>query len=572
MREAGVKRLFLKRLSPRQDNEKNQIFLSTNSDGLVQALRGSLTAGHTSTSTQKRMSEAGKEIDTFTVRWTWLGDGPPSPAPNSKLLFYHQYPELRFSGFLAGSPNAPDALRRQRLENYGERALIFGFNGQEVMGAVAAAPPRGSVELPEVKESSFSSVISELDLTLDENTEARIKDLLGHIHPCVRLKRQGEKPLSFNGPQAAGYTLEALLGVATNSDPGPDINGFELKAFQHSDTMTLMTPGADGGLVRSLGMRKFLQNHGTPGKDGTSMRFVGVQRVGKISSRGRLLEMIGPPDQPGLTESVDLTEVSSGALLEQWAGQRLSQHWLDKQNLTFYVAGIRDKETNTVVFTDYFRCEDTSPVRLMKALQEGKIYYDPAHTLKSEVLKTRSQWRVSTAKSSLPSLLQDLYQSVQHYSPRSGDQPTTEFVEDHLQPSASETISRTSQPWGGNQKREVSVRTGQGKFRQELLAKYRNVCAFSGEAPEEALEACHLSAFKEQGRHEIDNGLLLRRDLHRLFDLGLILVNPDTERIVVSEEIGEYATYAQLHDQPLKVAVSADQREWLLEHWELHTP
>ena len=62
------------------------------------------------------------------------------------------------------------------------------------------------------------------------------------------------------------------------------------------------------------------------------------------------------------------------------------------------------------------------------------------------------------------------------------------------------------------------------------------------------------------------------RDLHRLFDLGLIVINPETDRIVVSEELGEYETYAQLQDQPLKVALSAGQRAWLLEHWELHAP
>jgi len=308
------------------------------------------------------------------------------------------------------------------MENYGERVLIFGFNGQENLGAVAAAPPEGSVELPPTTVSGFSSVLRQLELIPDKNTETRMKDLLGHPHPCVRLRRLGEEPIAFHGPQAAGYTLEALMGVPTNSDSGPDIDGFELKAFRHSDTMTLMTPGADGGLAHTLGMRKFLQNHGTPGRDGVSMRFVGVQRVGEVSSNGRLLTMIGPPEEPGLTRSVDLIEVGSGALLEQWSGHRLSQHWLYKQNLAFYVAGIRNKNTNTVVFTDYFRCEGTSPVRLMKALQDGKIYYDPAHTLKTQDLKTRSQWRVSTAKKSLPSLLQELYQSVHHYSPQSGDQ------------------------------------------------------------------------------------------------------------------------------------------------------
>jgi len=165
-------------------------------------------------------------------------------------------------------------------------------------------------------------------------------------------------------------------------------------------------------------MRKFLQNHGTQGKDGVSMRFVGVQRVGKVSTNGRLMTMEGLTEAPGLAKTIDLIDVNSGDLLEQWSGSRLIQHWVTKQNLAFYVAGAR--VGNKVMFTDFFRCEDTSPARLMKALQDGKVYYDPAHTLKAGALKTRSQWRVSTAKSTFPRLLRQLYQSVHHYSPRRG--------------------------------------------------------------------------------------------------------------------------------------------------------
>jgi ribosomal protein S27AE len=79
---------------------------------------------------------------------------------------------------------------------------------------------------------------------------------------------------------------------------------------------------------------------------------------------------------------------------------------------------------------------------------------------------------------------------------------------------------------GGHTVRQVSVRVGQPAFRAELVRKYGSICAFSGPAPAEALEAGHLYSYAEIGRHDIEGGLLLRRDLHRLFDQGLLAVTP----------------------------------------------
>ena len=60
---------------------------------------------------------------------------------------------------------------------------------------------------------------------------------------------------------------------------------------------------------------------------------------------------------------------------------------------------------------------------------------------------------------------------------------------------------------GGRTPRQVSVRIGQPAFRAELVRKYGSVCAFSGPAPGEALEACHLYSYAEVGRHDIEGGL-----------------------------------------------------------------
>jgi hypothetical protein len=119
---------------------------------------------------------------------------------------------------------------------------------------------------------------------------------------------------------------------------------------------------------------------------------------------------------------------------------------------------------------------------------------------------------------------------------------------------------------GGHSTRQVKVRIGQPAFRAELIGKYGSVCAFTGSAPREALEACHLYSYAEIGRHDVEGGLLLRRDLHRLFDQGLLAVSP-RGTIDVAERLMQFKLYAALQGQSLSVRVSAGQREWLALHW-----
>jgi hypothetical protein len=119
---------------------------------------------------------------------------------------------------------------------------------------------------------------------------------------------------------------------------------------------------------------------------------------------------------------------------------------------------------------------------------------------------------------------------------------------------------------GGHTTRQVRVRIGQPAFRGELIRKYGQACAFSGPAPKEALEACHLYSYAEIGRHDLEGGLLLRRDLHRLFDQGLLAVAADGT-IDVADSLKPYELYAELHGQRLKVATTGGQRDWLALHW-----
>ena len=71
------------------------------------------------------------------------------------------------------------------------------------------------------------------------------------------------------------------------------------------------------------------------------------------------------------------------------------------------------------------------------------------------------------------------------------------------------------------------ARLGQGSFRTLVIDAYQRQCAVTGEHTPPALEAAHIVPYADHGPHHINNGLLLRSDFHKLFDAGLITIEPD---------------------------------------------
>lgn len=85
----------------------------------------------------------------------------------------------------------------------------------------------------------------------------------------------------------------------------------------------------------------------------------------------------------------------------------------------------------------------------------------------------------------------------------------------------------------------VRPRLGQGAFRVLVTDAYERRCAITRERTLPVLEAAHIMPYSEGGRHELTNGLLLRSDLHRLFDLGYVTIDPKDRRLIVSRKIRE---------------------------------
>jgi len=84
----------------------------------------------------------------------------------------------------------------------------------------------------------------------------------------------------------------------------------------------------------------------------------------------------------------------------------------------------------------------------------------------------------------------------------------------------------------------VRPRLGQGTFRVCVTEAYDRSCAITTEHSLPVLEAAHIRPYKDGGEHDVRNGLLLRTDIHRLFDRGFVTVRPDF-RFEVSRELGD---------------------------------
>lgn len=101
---------------------------------------------------------------------------------------------------------------------------------------------------------------------------------------------------------------------------------------------------------------------------------------------------------------------------------------------------------------------------------------------------------------------------------------------------------------------EVVRRRGQAKFRAALLAAYDGKCAVTGCNAVDALEAAHISPYRGGQTNHVQNGLLLRADLHSLFDLGLLAINPETMAIVLAPGL-KATSYADLAGRAIAAPV-----------------
>ena len=114
---------------------------------------------------------------------------------------------------------------------------------------------------------------------------------------------------------------------------------------------------------------------------------------------------------------------------------------------------------------------------------------------------------------------------------------------------------------------EAFARPNQASFRSSVIRLYSGICPITKNSTLSALEAAHIVPFATGGNDAPSNGLLLRADLHRLFDLNLFAINPRTLQISFSNEIvGDYRKFDGFAVELPKHGPAADEFE---QRWKL---
>jgi predicted restriction endonuclease len=118
---------------------------------------------------------------------------------------------------------------------------------------------------------------------------------------------------------------------------------------------------------------------------------------------------------------------------------------------------------------------------------------------------------------------------------------------------------------------EHAMRLGQDKFRTRVLTAYSGACSLTGSNAVNALEAAHITPYLGPETNVVGNGICLRADMHRLWDSGLVAIDEDSSRVLLSEALlatsyryleGQKARLPRQHaDRPSRTALAAH-RQW----------
>ena len=407
--DQGCKKLYVKKLSP-NDNSKNQVYLG-----------GSFEILNIFPISEIKTEDAGdwnRERFKASINFSWIReDGNIYPAPNSQLILYPKYPEVRFSGFLARCENPPSDLMTQRLA---DRLLFLSVSEKgEILGFVTSPDSEIAQEFNSTHFDEEIGVFKVIDLPMTVNNKQRLLEELYRIYELdwitsKRLDSSGNV-LPCNASNCGGYTLEAELGITPNGYSEPDFLGWEVKQFGvanykriNSSVITLMTPEPTDGFYRTEGTDKFLLKYGYADKTGREDRinFGGIHKAGiRHSSTNLEMQLIGFDLESGKIRNTNgriaLVD-TDGIETACWSFSSMLLHWNRKHNQACYVPSLSEnneirkyKYGNEIILgmgTDF--------QLFLKQMAIGNIYYDPGIKMENvstkPKIKKRSQFRMKS--------------------------------------------------------------------------------------------------------------------------------------------------------------------------------
>ncbi len=423
-RDQGVTRIYYKLLSP-NDNSKNQPYMAGHLTDLGLLPTGEVTE---STSVSGKTKDPKRKIK-YSVKldYSWMSpQGEIYPAPDAKLIYYPQYPEVRLSGFLTKSGfdmgGWMDPGKKGREPG---RILFLGITESRKILAYLAVPDSRIVkEVNDYPSIAITGVFNELSAKGDKKIISAKELLLQelrriHQKSWIESKRlNGDGSVrKYNAQNGGGYTLEAELGVIPNGYADPDFMGWEIKQFGvkkceliNSKVLTLMTPEPDGGYYVDQGVDAFMRKYGYQSpRINDRLDFTGRHLANELCSKSGLMLVVDGYD----SENEAITKASGCiALIDHagnpasiWTFRKLVEHWKRKHAKAAYIPSLSRKEVDNSKSYSYCNnvrlFEGTTFVKLLQALTEAHIYYDPGIKLENASTKPktkrRSQFRIKSS-------------------------------------------------------------------------------------------------------------------------------------------------------------------------------
>ncbi|MDH4120508.1 MAG: HNH endonuclease [Deltaproteobacteria bacterium] len=105
---------------------------------------------------------------------------------------------------------------------------------------------------------------------------------------------------------------------------------------------------------------------------------------------------------------------------------------------------------------------------------------------------------------------------------------------------------------------QVAIRQGATEFRKRLLEAYDRKCLITDYEVEEALQAAHICPYRGPSFNALENGLLLRADVHTLFDRHLFSIDPKTFTVILTPKLKGTSYEAQLSGKKIKPSKNMD--------------
>jgi hypothetical protein len=101
---------------------------------------------------------------------------------------------------------------------------------------------------------------------------------------------------------------------------------------------------------------------------------------------------------------------------------------------------------------------------------------------------------------------------------------------------------------------QIRLRRGQQTFRKDLLKRFGALCVVTGSGIVALLEAAHIVPYRGHDDNHVENGLILRSDIHTLFDLNLLGIEPETLKIELHPSVA--TEYADIENTQLRCSPS----------------